>query len=246
MSKTWRTEAIVLQRRDWRENDSLFTLLTRELGRVDVVSIGTKKIKSKNIGHLSCWGVVDTMIARSKFMDRLATARLVNNFELDLDENYPFMMAINDMLLKCLMASEKDEQIWGWLIDIINWLKLAKNSYQKKIVVLIFGIRLIKYLGYESRLDNCAICGQHLEHQVYFGFKENGIVCQREDVEKKTISCDCLRLLRIAFADEWRAIDHLAVKKVVIDECLSFVMSWVKYNFGKELLAWDYLVRLVK
>jgi len=53
MDKAIKTLGIVLKRKDWKASDFLFSIYTKDFGRINLVAVGTKKINSKLNGHLS-------------------------------------------------------------------------------------------------------------------------------------------------------------------------------------------------
>mgnify|MGYP003994390945 CR=1 FL=1 len=71
MEKTFKTKAIVLQKKNWRENDLLFSLYTKDFGRVEAVAVGARRVKSKLVGHLSGLGQVEVMFARGKRFNKV-------------------------------------------------------------------------------------------------------------------------------------------------------------------------------
>jgi DNA repair protein RecO (recombination protein O) len=216
-------------------------LFTKDFGKIEAVGIGTKKIKSKVIGHLTTWGLIDVMIVKTKSIDKLATARLVDKFDLDIEENYYFLSSIFEIVSASLPAGIPDEKIWSWLNMTINWLKLAKSYHQKKSIVIIFGVQLLKMLGYAPELSRCTQCQRPVENHVYFHWQNNGIVCEREESEKIAISKDLIKLLRLIIANDWKVIDRLVLKKWMVDEGGDFLRRWISYVFEKEINSLKYI-----
>ena len=52
MSQTYTTEGIILKRKDYQENDRLFTIYSKDYGKIDLIAKGTKKISSKLNSYL--------------------------------------------------------------------------------------------------------------------------------------------------------------------------------------------------
>ncbi len=50
--RTFRTEAIVLRRKDFGEADRILTLFTPELGKIRALAKGIRKPASRKAGHL--------------------------------------------------------------------------------------------------------------------------------------------------------------------------------------------------
>ena len=67
-------QAIVLSRRAWREYDELVTLFTYDLGKVQGLAKGSKKIVSKQSPHLEPGAIVEVTIIPGREIDHLAKA----------------------------------------------------------------------------------------------------------------------------------------------------------------------------
>ena len=50
---TYNTEAIILKKRTWRENDLEIIFLSKELGKMRAVAVGAKKMLSKLLKRLN-------------------------------------------------------------------------------------------------------------------------------------------------------------------------------------------------
>ncbi len=70
---TYDVEGIILEKKPFRENDRLFTLYTRERGKISVVGISTRKKESKLAGNLELFTKAYFTIAHGKAFDRIAT-----------------------------------------------------------------------------------------------------------------------------------------------------------------------------
>ena len=71
---TGRVRGIIIRKIDYREYDRLFTVYTREQGKIPLVGVGTKKITSKLGGSLEVGTSATFTIAKSRTFDRIASA----------------------------------------------------------------------------------------------------------------------------------------------------------------------------
>jgi len=67
-------KGIILRKQDYRESDRLFVIYTDELGKIEAVAKGVRKIKSKMAGHLELFSIVNLMVAPGKNYYQIAGA----------------------------------------------------------------------------------------------------------------------------------------------------------------------------
>lgn len=134
----------------------MISLYTRELGKVDVLAKGIKKITSKNSSNLEIMSLVEIDIAKGKEVDHLTKVQPVNFFKeiyTDLDKIF-----IAGYIIKIagdnLMTQQPDEKIFNLLLSFleflnstsqINKLKLATGFIFKFWHYLGFGVQEEKY-----------------------------------------------------------------------------------------------------
>lgn len=80
MEKAYRTEGIIVKRRNFRESDKLITLMTPRYGKITVIGRGIRKISSRRAPHLDLLGCVDLYIYRGKGQETISEVNPVENF----------------------------------------------------------------------------------------------------------------------------------------------------------------------
>lgn len=70
-SSTYTSDAIILARKDWREYDRLYTVLT-PTGKKEVKAIGVRRMKSKLVGRIEPWMRARVMLVYGRMFDILA------------------------------------------------------------------------------------------------------------------------------------------------------------------------------
>src|SRR5215472_14024187 len=72
--RTYRTEAIVLRRKDIGEADRILTLFTPQLGKVRAVAKGIRKPRSRKAGHLELFTCTRLLLAVGRDLDIITQA----------------------------------------------------------------------------------------------------------------------------------------------------------------------------
>ncbi|KKR35154.1 MAG: recombination and repair protein RecO protein [Candidatus Magasanikbacteria bacterium GW2011_GWA2_40_10] len=119
--------AIVLSRKNIKEFDQMISLYTRELGKVDVLAKGIKKITSKNSANLEILSLVEIEIASGKEVDHLTKVQPIKIFKeiySDFDKifiaNYAVKLADTNLL-----THQPDEKIFNLLLSFLEFLNSA-------------------------------------------------------------------------------------------------------------------------
>ena len=85
--RTYRTEAIVLRRKDIGEADRILTLFTPQLGKVRVVAKGIRKPRSRKAGHLELFTRAKLLLATGRDLDIITQAEGLDAYPRDRRES---------------------------------------------------------------------------------------------------------------------------------------------------------------
>jgi len=153
MEKLNKTVGIVLTKRDWREDDLLFSILTEDFGKIEAQAIGIKKIKSRLAGHLCSAGLVEILFVQGKVHKKVTHAYLTKKFNIEKEIDFYCYNCILEIVDKSLKTDDYNEGIW----QLANWAieKVIEHEgdQEKKLIINLFVIKLLTILGYQVTLD---------------------------------------------------------------------------------------------
>jgi DNA repair protein RecO (recombination protein O) len=235
MEKTYKTEGVILRRRDWRESDSLFDIYTRDYGKVRAVAIGAKKIKSKLSGHLATPGVIDLMLVHGRRLDRVASATVERRFSFDSIAVWNYYNLILEIIDSGNLEALPDLEFWGFLNKTIGRLELARNDDERQILVYAFCLKFFERLGYRPEFLVCAECGKSLGSKIFFSLSNNGTICDDCEVTKFPVSQNFVKLSRLFLASDKPDIGKLILRRSLIDEVRRFLRVWLPYRLEREV-----------
>ena len=75
MDQTFNTRAIILDRKDYREDDSRIIVYSEKKGKLNLIARGAKKMKSKLSGHIEPLILSRLMVIKGKEFDYVGTAK---------------------------------------------------------------------------------------------------------------------------------------------------------------------------
>jgi len=76
----YRTEGVVVKRRDFGEADRILVVFTKHYGRISVIAKGVRKITSRKGGSLELFSWVKLYLARGKNLDIITEVELKKSF----------------------------------------------------------------------------------------------------------------------------------------------------------------------
>jgi len=199
----YRTQGIFLKKEDRGEADQLFTIYTKDYGKLEILGKAIRKIKSKLRSGAELFYFSEIEFIQGKAQKTLTDAILIDKFEnirKDL-ERLGICHQISEVLDALVKGQERDEKIWQLLIETFKRLedyelkskkissfppfarlRLARaiENLKLEIIYYYFLWNLLSLLGFKPELFFCPICRKKLLAETfYFMPKEGGIVCWR-------------------------------------------------------------------
>ena len=203
MAIHYRTQGFVLKKRDFREADRIFTVFTKDFGKLEILGRGIRKIKSKLRGGMKLFSLADIEFIQGKTHKTLTDANSIEifqNIKRDL-KRLKIAFDISDVLDSLVKEPEKEQKIWDLLK--FSFQTLNRFSLSVKECWLIFYNflwKILVILGYKPELNYCCICQKKPDPKnLYFNLKEGGIICSdcfQKKKEGKKIQPGTVKILR--------------------------------------------------
>jgi len=152
------TPAIVLRKRDHREADRLYTLLTQEQGKVMVLAMGARRLGSKHAGALEAGAESQVMCIVGKKFDRLAGAEVIQAHGRQSAGDVWLRQRYLDAVDSLVQESHRDEKVYGAVREAMT----AATSCTPEHHALSLW-RLLEALGFAPRTDVCSVCQRILD-----------------------------------------------------------------------------------
>jgi DNA repair protein RecO (recombination protein O) len=165
------TNALVLDSGPGREADKLYTLLTRDLGKIRATAQGVRLIKSKLRFSLQDFSLLKVSIVRGKEFWRIVNAVPHENLYQKHKDNKDVVFALAQVFLllkRFVPDEEKNELLFEIVIESFQYLQ--NNSIPKaqvKSFEYILVLRILDNLGYlgsHEKLD--AFITEDLDEQL--------------------------------------------------------------------------------
>ena len=152
------TQGIVLNKISVGEADAIFSIYTKDFGKIRAMAQGIKKEEAKLKGHLERFNLVDIAFVLGKSGERLTRASAINTWgRLRCDhQKTSAAFYITELVHKNCFEGQKDDGLWKLISESIRDLDEANpaaNPHFYDSFLNSFEKKLLELLGYGGSLD---------------------------------------------------------------------------------------------
>lgn len=151
-----KTEAIILTGNDFGEADRVFTVYSKEFGKICILAKGVKKLESKLRYHLEPLSYSYLILIGGKSLRIVKDAVLIDQF-LSMRNNLKkitIAKKITELLNELIVGEEQDENIWNLLVKSLKIINTKDNLSDNSTIISDFKNNLIELLGYDPDHTN--------------------------------------------------------------------------------------------
>ena len=163
--RLYRTEAIVLSRRDYGEADRILTLFTPQRGKLNAIAKGSRRQKSRSGPQLDLFSRINLDMARGRTFDVVTSADAIEMYERfprDLDA---FCAAgyLAELVRHFSQENEAQPALYSLLQRSLTLLNQGVDPWG---VMRHFELAMLSLLGYQQELYSCVNCGEPVTARV--------------------------------------------------------------------------------
>ncbi len=210
MSVLYSTTGIVLSRRDFKEADRSYCVLTAEYGKIEFLARGGHKPLAKLTPHLEMAAEVDLLIVHGRAFETVAGVERKERFVDSTSSLSQLLLVQNSLALVDLATrlNECDFALYGLVRSWLDFVRGCREMTDERAAFLLgsFTLKLMSTVGYRPELSACLSCRRQIESQSYrWHALKGGVVCQSCSVQNeqqwfsaRLIDDETLKLLRFA------------------------------------------------
>lgn len=230
MSILYHTTGIVLSKRDWREADRVYSILTQEHGKLEVIGRGARKPLAKLSPHLEFCAEVDLLIVHGRTYETVAGVERRSAFSELYKDLLKILAAHHALQLVDLGTKEKevDRFLYEELKKFLSFLDTAPQLSSERVAFLLsaFALKLLALFGYRPELTVCLSCREVIKAGDFFWHAlKGGVVCQAcalNDAEQwfaaRQLSDGVLKLLRFGLSESFLELLRPRLSSDFLDE----------------------------
>ncbi len=242
----YRTRGFVIKKEDRGEADQLFTIYTKDFGKLEILGKAIRKTSSKLRSGAEIFYLSEIEFIQGKTHKTLIDAMPIEKFKNIRQDFRKLKIAykISEVSDKLIRGQEPDEKIWQLLIETFERLnKLEIKDSNLDILLYYFLWNFLSILGYQPELQRCSLCPKKLVPQeIYFSFREGGTICQdcftrlkASSKVVKEVSPEIIKILRIILKEDWQTLlklkiesDYLKSLKLVSQDYFSKILETIE------------------
>ena len=180
---TIKMSGIIISENNLGDYDKMLTMLTPGLGKISCVAKGARRQRSALLAgtQFLCFGEYLMYKGANTYnINSCETIEVFYKLRTDLDKlNYAVEITkiVKDV-------TEENQNCYKILQLFLNTLyTLSETDKDAELIMSIFKIKLLCFLGFTPRISECTNCKQKDELQ-YFSLKDNGFkcgICSKQD-----------------------------------------------------------------
>ncbi len=224
----YRYQAIVLSKKEVGETDRLYTLYTREQGKVRVMAKGIRKPEAKLAGQLENLSLALVIINKTKGMGKITSAVAENVFASVRGE-YTMLLSVSQsiaILEKFVEIEEADVALFDLAKEyLVEANTLAQENKQERVRLLsqVFLFQLFSHLGYHIETHASVQSGTRLHQgeRHFFSPRAGGVLTEAEAREYKEsfyIQENTIKLMRLFATNQLRPCLKIQVSELDLRE----------------------------
>src|SRR5436305_2690367 len=233
---TYRDGPVVLRRLDYGEADRIFTLLTRDHGKVGAIAKGVRRPSSKLGPSLELYGHVDVLLAKGRGdLDVVAQVERLPGMRIAGEVEWMSHAALIAELAE--RVCEDRHPVDGvYELTVMALDELARETDPRRASAY-FLMSALDLLGYAPQLMACASCERPLEPKpAAFSAAAGGFLCDRHAAfgMPKT-SLAALKVLRLMASGDLQTYRRLKLDGELMDDIERVLTLQLEHHLDRRL-----------
>ncbi len=241
--RTYQTEAIIIKKTRLGEADSILTLYTPHLGKIQGFARSLRKPRSKLAGHLELLTHSLVSLARGRNLDTITGSQTISSF-LPLKSNL-------ELTSHALYAIELVDQFTADHIEnyplfqlLLETLEQLCQANDNEVVLRYFELHLLNEVGYRPQLQRCVSCQAILEPTTNsFCPIAGGMLCpdcRQGQTLTYSLSVNALKVLRLLQGGDYSTVSRLKINPELSRELEGVMRTYLRYLLEREVksAAW--------
>lgn len=231
-NRLYRTEAIVLARRNYGEADRIFVIYTPGRGRLSIIAKGIRRPKSRFGPYLDYFARVSLEMAKGRDLDVVTGVSAVDSHErLRVDtESYGYAAHFAELTRHLTQDRQENRPLYDLLASSLT---LVNEGVDPWSVARHFELGILTMLGYRPELFRCVNCARELDAVPNsFSSQVGGMLCpacRLADPSAHGLSIQAQKYLRTLSRSGLTAVVRLNVPESVRSEVAYAVAGYLRF-----------------
>ncbi|MBE7091917.1 MAG: DNA repair protein RecO [Clostridiales bacterium] len=241
MGEQIKTQAIVLNKVDFKDNDRVLTLFSAQKGKLTASCKGVKKQNSKLRASSEVFALGTYILAESKGRYTVTGYDSIDSF-FELRDDFD-RLTLGVLFLKiCEKSIAPDEQNIELFSLLVNSLhKLREPSVHPGFVASVFLFKYASIMGYQPELEICTKCFNNKD-LIFFSAQTGGVLCKNcNDAQHLAITGGCLLYIKKICSNNFEDVFLYNPTNKQIKELYKVACYYTAYFFDEKLKIMEYI-----
>lgn len=243
-----KTDAIVLNRRDYRETSYLVSLFTPDFGKIHAQVKGARR-KIDKFGSSFSPITYNKIVFYENLKSDLhivSQADLIEHFpNIDKDiEKFGFASYIVEIVGASIPFGEKNREIFDL---VIKFLKFIDKSDKIDNIIQIFEIKFLNLSGFKPRLDCCVHCGSHILIMSKFSYVLGGLLCKKcaeNDLNAQNLMQGTVATINHIEKTKLEDLQSFKIIGSISQELEQILRRFIDFHLGIQFKSLEFLKKL--
>src|SRR3990170_66122 len=245
--RNYQTEAIIIKKTKLGEADSILTLYTPHLGKIQGFAKSLRKPKSRLAGHLELLTHSLVSLARGRNIDTITGSQTITSFlplKTDLDLT-SYALYVIELVNQFTPDHLENYPLFQLLLETLG--RLCEPG-DKALALRHFEMHLLEKSGYRPQLHHCLACRTDLQPTTNsFCANLGGMLCpdcSRTQPMTSILSVNAQKVLRLLQGDDYNMVSRLRIDDELSGELEGVMRSYLRYLLEREVKSAAWLDRL--
>ena len=240
--KIEKVTGIVLSDTNYSESSKILNVLTKEHGKIGIISKGCRNLKSslRSVSSKLTYGYFN-IYYKKEGLSVLISVDIINDFSNIKQDLFKIGYAtfLSDLTNQVLKETSSNE-----IFDLfINGLIKINDDFDPMIIANIIELKYLNYLGVMPILDCCSVCGSNKKIVTVSSFS-GGYLCVNCYINEYIVDEKTVKLLRMFNYVDISKIKELNILPKNKNEINRFLENYYDRYTGIYLKSKDFLTQL--
>lgn len=161
--KVYKTDGIILKRKNYGESDRILTVLTKDIGKIKIIAKGVRKISSKRAGHLEIFTNSRFTLFEGRTFDYVTEASAIDQYESFRNNlsKASFAYYLCELVDYLLPERQEQPEIYDRMNESFFILCRTESEADRHVEVYKFALDMLWNLGFLPKTQHIAASSIH-------------------------------------------------------------------------------------
>ncbi|GKX31034.1 DNA repair protein RecO [Vallitalea longa] len=242
-----KTKGIVVNEMAIGENDKRLVIITKEKGKITAFARGARKTNSRFLAGSQLFSYGEYILVKGKSSSyNIKQIQLIESFHAIRTDIESLAYGLYVLEFVSYITEENVPNIHIMRLMLKTLQVLISNIINYDLVMRIFELKAMSYIGYTPNVVNCVICGNQYD-EYWFSITQGGIICKICSNQQKSvmkISNNTIYTMRYILSISIDKLYSFNVNEGIKYELTMIMKKFIEYHLNHKFKSLDFLLEL--